>query len=43
MTFTNSDKTTADTIMTDVASLPVKIINTIASQMIEKIGYFKTT
>lgn len=36
-----SDKITADSIISDLSILPIEIINTIAMQMIQEIGYFK--
>ncbi len=38
-----ADRTTADTIISDLSLLPVEIISNITMPMIEQIGYFKTT
>lgn len=38
-----SDKITADNMILDLPVLPVEIINIISAQLIQQIGYFKTT
>lgn len=38
-----ADKAIADNVLSDLSALPVEIINNITMQMIEQIGYFKTT
>jgi predicted nucleic acid-binding protein len=38
-----SDKITADKMISDLSKVPIELINTISIQMIQTIGYFKTT